>query len=178
MKDRFLKLLHKIYRNDEFIQNMVDATSVLYNNADVVITRLANLFHFDRLDEKSCEWWERFLEIPAFNRTIESRRARIRAKWVARAHNDIELIQTVCDSWKNGDVEADFVDGKITLKFIGEYGIPEDVDGLIEAVSKIKPAHLPFLILYKYLLIENIHEVKTIEEMEEIQMFCFSFGKE
>lgn len=177
MKDKFLKLLHKIYRNDEFIQNLIGATSILYDDADVVITRLANLFHFDRLDEKSCEWWERFLEIPAFNRSIESRRARIRAKWVARAHNDIELIQTVCDSWKNGDVEADFIDGKIRLKFIGEYGIPDDMDGLIDAISEIKPAHLPFLIIYKYLLIEDIHEVKTIEEMEEIQMFCFSFGK-
>ena len=139
-----------------------------------MITRIGNLFYFDKLDKKGCEWWEKLLKITEISQNLESRQARIRAKWLSSAHNDILLIQTICDSWKNGDVEADFIDGKINLKFVGEYGVPEDLNGLTKAIEEIKPAHLPLLLIYKYLLIEDIHEVKTIEEMEQIQLFCFA----
>ncbi len=171
-----LKLLHKIYRNDDFIKNFVNAASLVFNSCEEMIIRIGNLFYFDKLDSKSCEWWEKFLEITEISSSIESRRARIRAKWLSSAHNDILLIQAICDSWKNGEVEADFIDGKISLKFIGGYGIPKDLEGLVNAVNEIKPAHLPLLLIYKYLLIENIHLTKTIEEMEQVQLFCFAGG--
>lgn len=169
-----LKLLHKIYRNDEFIKNFAKATNLVFNSCEEMITRIANLFYFDKLDVKSCEWWEKFLKITEISLNLESRRARIRAKWLSSAHNDILLIQTICDSWKDGDVEADFINGKINLKFVGEYGIPEDLEGLTNSVGEIKPTHLPLVLIYKHLLIEDIHEVKSLEEMEQIQMFCFA----
>lgn len=169
-----LKLLHKIYRNDEFIKNFAKATNLVFNSCEEMITRIANLFYFDKLDVKSCEWWEKFLKITEISLNLESRRARIRAKWLSSAHNDILLIQTICDSWKDGDVEADFIDGKINLKFVDEYGIPEDLEGLTNSVGEIKPTHLPLVLIYKHLLIEDIHEVKSLEEMEQIQMFCFA----
>lgn len=169
-----LKLLHKLYRNDEFIKDFAGATNLIFNSCEEMITRIGNLFYFDKLDTKGCQWWEKLLNITEISPNLESRRARVRAKWLSSAHNDILLIQTICDSWKNGEVEADFIDGKINLKFVGEYGIPEDLNGLTKAIEEIKPAHLPLLLIYKYLLIEDIHEVKTIEEMEQIQLFCFA----
>lgn len=168
-----LKLLHKIYRDDEFIKNFCNATNTVFKSCEDMINRLGNLFYFDKLDLKSCEWWENFLKINDIVKDIDSRRARIRAKWLSSAHNDILLIQSICDSWKNGEVEVDFLNGKINLKFVGAYGIPEDLEGLINAIDEIKPAHLPLLLIYKYLLIEDIHEVKTVEEMGQIELFCF-----
>ena len=88
------------------------------------------------------------------------------------------MIQRVCDAWKNGEVEVDFVNGKIQIQFVGSFGIPSDLDSLKDSVEEIKPAHLDYLILFKYLLIENIHEVKTIEEMQQITIDSFSSGHE
>ena len=84
----------------------------------------------------------------------------------------------MCNAWKRGEVEADFISGKLKLKFVGEYGIPDDVDSLISAVDEVKPAHIPLLLLYKYLLIRDIHEVKTIEQMEQLTINMFAFGVE
>ena len=177
-KEKILKLLHKIYRNDNFTINLTNGASKLLNNADTVISRLSSLFHFNRLDTSGCEWWEKLLTITDINQNLEDRQAKIRAKWISNVHNDIELIQKVCESWKRGEAEADFINGKIKLEFIGSYGVPDAIDSLIKSINEVKPAHLALMIFYKYLLIEDIHEVKTLEEMENLTIDMFSFGLE
>ena len=91
--------------------------------------------------------------------TAEERRSVLQAKWrSATGVCNVDMIQRVCDSWKNGEVDVDFVDGEIVLQFIGSYGVP-DADALAAlkaAVQEVIPAHLAVQYLYRYLLVREV----------------------
>lgn len=97
---------------------------------------------------------------PAAGATLEERRSVLQAKWrSATGKCDVDLIQRVCDSWQNGEVDVDFVDGEIVLRFVGAYGVP-DADALAalqSAVQEVIPAHLAVKYLYRYLLVREVH---------------------
>jgi hypothetical protein len=75
-------------------------------------------------------------------------------------------LQRVCNSWKNGEIVVDFIGGKITLTFVASYGIPSDLDALKASIEEVKPAHIPFAYVIKYLLKKEIHHVITKAEMQ------------
>ncbi len=97
---------------------------------------------------------------PAAGASVEERRSVLQAKWrSATGKCDVDLIQRVCDSWQNGEVDVDFVDGEIVLRFVGAYGVP-DADALAalqSAVQEVIPAHLAVKYLYRYLLVREVH---------------------
>lgn len=97
---------------------------------------------------------------PSAGASLEERRSVLQAKWrSATGKCDIDLIQRVCDSWQNGEVDVDFVDGEIVLRFVGAYGVP-DADALAalqSAVQEVIPAHLAVAYLYRYLLVREVH---------------------
>ena len=176
-KNKLLKVVSKFLKKDIMYQDFFKAVDFALNEMEKAITTTKNNFFFDKMNDDAVLFMEKLLKItPTSTQTLENRRDMIRARWRSNGHNCIELIQNVCNAWKNGEVEADFVGGKIQLKFVGEYGVPEDLDALKDAVSEIKPSHIVYYCLFKYLLIENIHEVKTIEEMEEITLDMFASG--
>lgn len=179
MYNKILNLLHRFDKICLFVQDVVKAIADFLNIIDLKITNVYLNFFFSTLTTDGVEYFEKLLKItPLASQTIEDRRSAIRAKWLSKIHNSIGLIQVVCNSWKRGEVEADFVGGKIKLKFVGEYGIPDDVVSLISSVGEVKPAHIPLLLLYKYLLIKDIHEVKTVAQMEQLTINMFAFGIE
>ena len=158
---------------------ILNAISLSLENINQKLVEFYSNFYFDKLTLDGVIYFENELAItPIANQTIEDRRATIQAKWLANNHNSIHLIQAVCDAWKKGEIKADFKNGKIQIEFVGGYGIPENLDTLKANINEVKPAHLPFVLIFKYLLIENIHEVKTIEEMEEITIDMFESGEE
>lgn len=114
---------------------------------------------------------------PAAGATLEERRSVLQAKWrSATGKCDVDLIQRVCDSWKNGEVDVDFVDGEIVLKFVGAYGVP-DADALAAlkaAVQEVIPAHLAVAYLYRYLLVREVHGmVISMLQTHTIDEFAF-----
>lgn len=177
IKDDIIKLINAVYRNDDFINDFTEALRIVFQRLIDFCDAVKDNHFFDKLDENGLIWWEvRLKIIPSATQTLDDRRATVQAKYLSNGHNEIKLIQKICDSWKNGEIEADFVNGKIQIQFVGSFGIPSDLDSLKESIEEIKPAHLPIAWLYRYLLIEHIHEVKTIEEMEQIKLDNFSFG--
>ena len=176
-KEKILKLLNKIYREDEYTKALVNPLNNEFNNLETVIKTLNGTLFFNQLTVEGCKFFEGLLKITiAKNQTITDRQAQIEAKWKSFVHNDIFLLQSICDAWKNGEVEVDFINGKIQIKFVGEYGVPDDLNGLTNAINSVKPAHLAYYLIFKYLLIENIHEVMTLEEMEQTTLENFAFG--
>lgn len=174
-----LSLLHKFYRSCPFVQMLVNAVAYFFAVVLLKIDEIKSTFYFDLLTEDGVVYWENMLAItPTPTQTLADRRSKIHAKWLSDNHNSITLIRNVCNSWKNGEVIADFVNGKIRLTFVGEYGIPDDLSGLLGSIDEIKPAHLPYETIFKYLLIKDIHEVKTIAQMEQITLKEFAFGQE
>ena len=114
---------------------------------------------------------------PAAGASVEERRSVLQAKWrSATGKCDVDLIQRVCDSWKNGEVDVDFVDGEIVLKFVGAYGVP-DADALAAlkaAVQEVIPAHLAVAYLYRYLLVREVHGM-VIDTLQSHTISEFAF---
>lgn len=167
IKDIIIALLNVAYRQDEFINDFTGAVTSVMNSLIQFCESVKNNIFFDSLDEEGAQWWEKMLNIvPKTTQTLADRRSKIQAKWLSANHNDIALIQRVCNSWKNGEIVAGFINNKIQLQFVGSLGIPSDLDALKASIEEIKPAHLPYIILFKYLLKKEIHHILTKNEME------------
>ena len=171
-----LKVVSKFIKKDILFRDFTKAVCFAIEDLDKAATVTKNNFYFNKMTLNAVIFMEKLLKItPKTTQTLDNRRDVIRARWRGYGHNSIKLIQMVCEAWKNGEVEADFINGKIQLKFIGAYGVPEDLQALIDAINVIKPSHLAYYLIYKYLLIEDIHEVMPIEELETHSIDHFAF---
>ena len=108
--------------------------------------------------------------------TLEERRTALIARWRAAGKCDVELIQRVCDSWKNGEISVGFAEGVIVLTFVGAYGVPEaaELAALQEAVDRTIPCHLAASYLYRYLLVREVSAM-TVDELQGHTMHDFAF---
>ena len=108
--------------------------------------------------------------------TLEERRTALIARWRAAGKCDVELIQRVCDSWKNGEISVGFAEGVIVLTFVGAYGVPEaaELAALQEAVDRTIPCHLAVSYLYRYLLVREVSAM-TVDELQGHTMHDFAF---
>ena len=110
--------------------------------------------------------------------TLESRRSVLAARYRSSGKVSIETIQAVADAWRNGEVEVGFAGGRIQVTFVGDYGVPEDLQALQEAIGRTIPAHLPMDYFFRYLLIREIHQVKTLTQMQQLTLKQFAGGRE
>lgn len=108
--------------------------------------------------------------------TIEERRTALQARWRAAGKCDVDLIQRVCDSWRNGEIEVGFAEGVIVLTFIGAYGVPETAElaALQDAVEHTIPCHLAVSYLYRYLLVREVDGM-TLDGLQGHTMHDFAF---
>lgn len=108
--------------------------------------------------------------------TLEERRTALIARWRAAGKCDVELIQRVCDSWKNGEISVGFAEGVIVLTFVGAYGVPEaaELAALQDAVEHTIPCHLAVSYLYRYLLVREVDGM-TLDELQGHTMHDFAF---
>lgn len=179
MYNQILNLLNKIYRLCNFTKMLVNAISIVLNSINNNINKAKNTFYFDELDLNGVLYWENLLDIkPTASQSLTDRKSAIQAKWYSNIHNDILLLQMICDAWKNGEAVVGFENGKIKITFVGEYGVPADLNNLKARLEEVKPAHLPYETIFKYLLIRDIHEVKTLDEMEQLTISQFASGSE
>lgn len=98
----------------------------------------------------------------------------IAARWKSEGKADINLLQAICNSWHNGNVEVKFVNGKIQLKFNGIYGIPTDLDSLKKQIDLSKPSHLAVDYLFAYLLLKDV-EAMSLTALENTTLDKFAF---
>ena len=108
--------------------------------------------------------------------TIEERRTALQARWRAAGKCDVDLIQRVCDSWRNGEIEVGFAAGVIVLTFVGAYGVPEAaaLAALQDAIEHTIPCHLAVSYLYRYLLVREVDGM-TLDELQGHTMHDFAF---
>ena len=174
-KDELIKNLHKVFRQDPFINELFNSAGLNLNNIESTMNDMGKQYWTDTVT-----WglglWERPLGIkPFFDATIDDRRSMVEAKWKSDGKVDIYLLQAIADSWKNGKVKVEFINGKIKITFNGIYGIPEDLQGLEKALDDVKPSHLAIVYAFAYLLIKDINNVMTIEQLEKQALSKFAF---
>ncbi|WP_273328019.1 putative phage tail protein [Vallitalea guaymasensis] len=122
--------------------------------------------------------WEKDTGIQDSNSkdTLEDRRSRIRSKIRGIGKIDEQLIKDVVDSWTNDDVEVAFYEGKINIKFNSYFGIPSNIKDVQKAIDSIIPAHLGINYKIKYLLIKDIHNKRTINDLQKTKLNLFEGG--
>lgn len=169
-------MIHKVYRNDNWIGELFNAAGIEINSIGDLLDEINNQYFFDTAEDWGLKLYENELGITS-GKTIDGRRAVVEAKWKSGGKVDIEQLQAVADSWKNGDIEVTFVDGKIHIQFIGEYGVPDDLEALYNAMDEVKPAHLAIVYVFKYLLIKDIHEVMTLTQVQSTTLSKFAGGE-
>ena len=83
---------------------------------------------------------------------IDERRETIKAKLRGVGVATPQLIKNVVETYSNGEVEVLELNsaGTITIKFIGEYGVPAKISEIQKLLREIVPAHLEIVYEYKY----------------------------
>ncbi len=176
-KEKLLNAIHRLYRKDKWLNDLFNAAGIEIDQLEEYIDDLEAQYFLDTATW-SLDTDERDTGLTANRgKAYEDRRAALIAKERASGKVDILLLQAVADAWRNGSIEVDFVEGKIQVQFVSGYGIPADLESLQEALDNTKPAHLAIVYIFRYLLIKDIHEVLTIDQMQALKINQFA-GKE
>lgn len=172
--DNMLRSLPVAYRTDKWVCDLLGAIQSLDDTQ-----RAAMLDAAAQLYPDSMTWLleteERAANLPSIG-TLEERRTALIARWRGAGKCDVERIQSVCDSWRNGEISVGFAKGVVLLTFIGAYGAPEaaELAALQDAVEHTIPCHLAVSYLYRYLLVREVDGM-TLDELQGHTMHDFAF---
>lgn len=114
------------------------------------------------------ERWERELDIPISNNKDESyRRSVIKSKIRGTGTVTVDLLKNVAQSFEKGlvDVIEETEELRFKIKFLDTIGAPPNFDDLKNAIDEIKPAHLEVVYEFKYLTINQGHQL-TINDIQ------------
>ena len=172
--NKLIKLLPPYERKSEFTIDLMNAQQLEFDRLGNDIKDLEKQLSID-----TATWglviYEKDLGIETnLTKPLEERRSVIKSKERGTGKIDRTLIKLVVDAYTDGQVEVYF-DGSIIVEFTSVLGTPPNIDDAKNAVGDIGPAHLKIIYKYMYLLIGDIHEVMTIEELEKMPMDKFAF---
>ncbi|WII36809.1 YmfQ family protein [Paenibacillus thiaminolyticus] len=123
--------------------------------------------------------WEMELGIPTEKgKPIEQRRAVVESKLRGAGKFSGRLVKSVAEAYDGGKVDVSFqpTEWGFTVKFVDTIGIPPNIDDLKAVIEEIKPAHLIVQYEFSYLLIRDIHNVMTINQLQETKLSKFAGG--
>ncbi len=173
-QERLINNLHQILRDDPYIMNICKSAGIEIDILETVLQDLYNQFWFD-----SMTWGADILAKKMninFSDTLTQaeKNSLVEARFKNNGKSDIDLLQNIANSWKNGQTSISFINGKIVVKFIGQYGTPTDIAGLRSEISKAKPCHLDIEYLFRYLLVKDV-SLMTISELQSHHINEFAF---
>ncbi|WP_213614335.1 putative phage tail protein [Paenibacillus lactis] len=149
---------------------------------DLLATRIEELL--DQSYPESATWaisrYEKDLQITAeAGKPIEQRRSVVISKM--RGHGNVSgsLIKNVAQAYDGGEVDVSVTpaDYKITITFIDTLGIPPNLDDLKNALNDIKPAHLTLEYEFRFLLVRDVNNVMTFDQLKQTPFSKFAFRR-
>lgn len=164
-----MKYLPWYYQNSDVMRTIQDSNSLeigkLKYNIDDSINQLfidTATWGLDRL--------ERIFNIETdINKSYEDRREILKAKLRGTGTVTKQMIKNVAQAFSGGEVEVieDNANCNFIIKFIGIKGIPKNMQGLINAIEEIKPAHLGYSFSYTYTTWDFIKNKLTWNQSKE-----------
>lgn len=116
-----------------------------------------------QLDPRTATWsldlWESAFGIPVdSSKDIEHRRTRVISKIRGSGTTTVALIKSVSESFANGEVEVDeiYSEYRLEIRFVGQIGIPPNLEDLRTALQDIIPAHLAWEFIINYFRHEQL----------------------
>lgn len=172
--DNMRKSLPVAYRTDKWVCDLLAAIQSLDDTQ-----REQMLDITQQLFPGSMTWLleteERAANLPSTG-TLEERRTALIARWRGAGKCDVERIQSVCDSWRNGEISVGFAKGVIVLTFVGAYGMPDNTAlvALRDAIEQTVPCHLAVKYLWRWLLVREVSAM-TVDELQRHRIGDFAF---
>ena len=114
------------------------------------------------------QYWEQTLGITVEQgKDLEYRRSRIRSKLRGSGVTTVALIESVAESFSNGDVAVtdDPQAYRLEIKFVGTIGIPPNLEDLTASLREILPAHLA----WDYVMVYNTWDVTAQHTWDELR---------
>ena len=139
--NNLIKNLHKDYRKDEYIKEVMGVAGKELSKTSQKTKNLNDEFFFDTMSAVGIALYEGNLDFKTTG-SIGDRRNQIEARWKTAGKCDLELLQTIANSWRNGEIAVLFINGGIIINFISLVGVPYDIENLKLAIETAKPAHL------------------------------------
>lgn len=155
-KDILINNLHKIVRKDQFINAILNSPGVHLDELKEKLVLIQKEFLFSTMSLERIQALEKELNYKTESNTIEGKRIEIEARWKTKGKCDLELLQTIANNWRNGEVEVKFINGVIFINFISIIGVPDGVETLIAAITEAIPAHLGINFNYIYRLWKDL----------------------
>lgn len=172
-----LQQLHWLIQKDPWVQEIMLAGGDVLDKLAERILVIYNNDNFDKLNLDQVRYYERILGLRSDeSKALADRRSAIQAAWNVAKKPSLASIQAICDAWETGGIIASYELGTLTLKFIGAVGVPANVEDLKDTLARAVPAHLIIDYAYRYLLIREVHEVMTLEELEATPLSSFAGG--
>lgn len=97
--------------------------------------------------------WEQFLELNTnLLLTYEQRRELLFAKIRGQGTTTVAMIKDTAEAFSGTEVEVieDNPHYRFTVRFVGKKGIPQNMQGFINMLETIKPAHLAYDFEYRF----------------------------
>lgn len=177
VKEFALRQLHWIIRKDPWVQNLFNSAGVSLDEMAERIVAIWNFDDFEKITAEQCAYYESLLGIKTdLTVPLDERRAAVQAAWRGGQTPTLQAIQSICDAWEVGGVAVSYEPGELILSFQSGTGTPKNLDQLEKSIATVVPAHLIITYIYRYLLIRDIHNVKTLTEMEAIELDNFAGG--
>lgn len=149
-KELLISYIHKLLRQDPYINDLFGAVGKTLDDLEGTLKKLSNEFLFSTMTEDRIKELEKELAYTTDSKTLEGKRAEIEARWKMSGKCDVELLQTIANSWRNGVIKVSFIDATIEIKFVSLVGIPDDLNTLKFMIDEAKPAHLPINFSFMY----------------------------
>lgn len=114
------------------------------------------------------QYWEKTLGIPVEQgKDLEYRRSRIRSKLRGSGVTTVALIESVAESYTNGEVAVkEYPEQfRLEIKFVGTIGIPPNMEDLTASLREILPAHLA----WDYVMVYNTWDVTAQHTWDELR---------
>ncbi len=148
-----MKFMPPYYRESPVV---VDLQGAFGSQTEALAAAKEDLFKQFTLD--TATWglanWEKAygLEVEV-TKDHEYRRSRVRSKMRSTSTTTLAMIKNVAESFSNGSVELIEEPGShhFEIKFVGNIGIPPNMEDLQGAVEELKPAHLAvdYTVIYR-----------------------------
>ncbi|GAB6927042.1 hypothetical protein JCM10914A_10250 [Paenibacillus sp. JCM 10914] len=124
--------------------------------------------------------YEKDLHItPEAGKPIEQRRSVIISKMRGNGKVSGNLLKSVAQAYDGGQVNVSVEPARyrIIITFIDTLGVPVNIDDLKKALDDIKPAHLSLVYDFRFLLIRDINNVMTFNQLKELPFSMLAFRR-
>lgn len=167
-KDILINNLHKIVRKDEFINTILNPAGLHLDKLKNRINLIQKEFLFSTMSLERIKALEKELSYKTNSTTLEGKRIEIEARWKTSGKCDLELLQTIANTWKPETVTIKFINGDIQVDFLGGINGDFDLIGLRNALDEAKPAHLWLDLTFEEQQATKIYfKTYNTEEIEE-----------